>query len=103
MSLMFLTSGQKRNAFVYKRMCLWVDVECHHEQRLHTMCSVQDAYTTYTCTMSRVQLRSTEETCSIKSPCACKCVCVGGGGGGVRLHPDISPCAYMCGITIIRI
>ena len=37
---------------------------------LHTMCTAWDAYTTYTYTMNRVQLRSTEETCSIISPCA---------------------------------
>ena len=63
-NLMSLTSSQTQNAFVYKRMCLRVDVECHHEQMLHTLRSVQDVYTTYTCTMNRVQLCSTDEICS---------------------------------------
>ena len=27
---------------------------------------------------------------------------VEGGGGGVRLHPDISPCAYMRGIKVMQ-
>ena len=70
-NLMFLTSGQKRNAVGYKRICLWGDVECHHEQRLHILHSagcVHYIYMYHESTTSKVQLRSTEEICSSTSP-----------------------------------
>ena len=57
------------------------------------MYSAQDANITCTCTVNRVQLRSTEETCSIIIPCAYryKCVCVWGGGGGGALTSGYKP------------